>query len=167
VRAGSSGHVYGLGRAGERILSPARRYRSRWEPGPQFLAHTLGTTDLYVRLVDADRAGELELIDFVTEPACWRPFSDFAAGPATLKPDAFVVVGLADHEHLAFVELDLGTKGRGAIERRSPSTSATTPPAWSNAFRGPFRLWCGSLRRTHDEVVWPDGQTGADYQWRP
>lgn len=115
VRAGSSGHIYRLDVAGQHITQMQGRRRRPGEPGLPFVQHTLTIAELYVRLHEAARRGGVELIEYETEPDCWRPF--FGAGGARLrlKPDAFVRIGRGEFEDLWFVEVDGATHGTTAL----------------------------------------------------
>lgn len=124
VRAGSSGHVYALDAAGQRIASgcgPAggRKLRRPWTPGAAFVAHQLAVTEVYVSLREAERAGTFDLLDFWAEPLCWRTFTGLGGARTVLKPDAFVRVGLAKIEDLYFLEVDRATQSLPAIERKA------------------------------------------------
>jgi hypothetical protein len=123
ARSGSAGHVYTLTAKGRRLDAhfegrDIATNRGVYEPSLAFVAHTLAISDLYVALVDAERSGRLELIAFESEPACWRVYSDALAAPITLKPDAHVRVAAGDYEYASFVEVDCGTVGRAALERK-------------------------------------------------
>jgi hypothetical protein len=87
---GSKDYVYTLDIAGQHVAgltsSRPRRPYVWYEPN---VGHYLAVAELYVELVEAGRAGELTLLTFETEPYCWRAFEG-----RTLKPDAFVQVGL-------------------------------------------------------------------------
>jgi hypothetical protein len=120
VRAGSAGLIYTLDAAGQRALrlldhgqddGPARR---PWTPGQMFVAHTLAVSELYVRLREAERKQELELLDFRAEPACWQPTTTLG----TLKPDAFVLVAWGDVEDAWWVEVDQATESRTTLRRK-------------------------------------------------
>ena len=120
-RAGSSGTVYTLAPAGRRLLAHVSEHgaapsRSVHEPGLMFVAHTLAIADLYVALVEAERAGEIELLTFEAEPV--RTYMSPIGTTISLKPDAYVRLGVGEFEQLSFCELDLGTEGRGALERK-------------------------------------------------
>jgi len=124
TRAGSSGHVYAITAAGRRVNayrlgSGKPNNRGVHEPGQPFVAHTLAIVDLYVALVEAERAGTLELLAFETEPACWRSFNAVLGTAQMLKPDAHVRVGVGDYEYASFVEVDCGTEGKGALLRKA------------------------------------------------
>lgn len=124
VRAGSSGYLYALDVAGQRLTDqtgPARgqRLQRPWTPGTPFIAHTLLVTELYVALVEASRAPCFELLDFQTEPVCWRAFSGRGGGRVTLKPDAYVRVGSGDYEDHWFIEVDRGTEAPNTIQRKA------------------------------------------------
>lgn len=111
VRAGSRGYVYALGVTGQRILYPDRiRYRAPWTPQPSYLRHALNVSDLYVRLREAERSGDLELVAYDAEPRCWRSFAGPGGAMATLKPDAYIVCYQGDYEDRIFVEVDLSTE---------------------------------------------------------
>lgn len=123
VRAGSAGHVYGLDVAGQRLVAfwhgeGLVRSRSGLEPGTPFVRHTLAIAEHYVRLVEAERAGALELLAFSGEPDCWRRFTGLGGAALTLKPDAFVLLGVGDYEERSFLEVDCGTEGRAALARK-------------------------------------------------
>lgn len=123
VRAGSGGTVYALDVAGQRLASacgPAGgvRVRRPWTPGSPFLAHQLAVTELYVRLVEAGRRGQLEVLDFATEPACWRTFTGLGGARTVLKPDAFLRVGLGDFEDSYFLEVDRATHSGPNVARK-------------------------------------------------
>lgn len=129
---GSEGYRYRLGPNGQRLaqtweLLPTDRARHPLEPGERFLRHRLAVSELYVRLVEAERHGELVVRSFEAEPASWRTFSASFAGTRTLKPDAFFQVSLDDElDLLWFAELDLG------------SVSQTTRASQAEAYR---RYW--------------------------
>lgn len=123
VRSGSAGYVYALDVAGQRLASacgPAGgvRLRRPWTPGAAFVSHQLAVTELYVRLVEAGRAGRLEVLACDAEPLCWRRFTGLGGASVTLKPDAFVRIGLADVERFYFVEVDRNTQSGPAIARK-------------------------------------------------
>lgn len=119
VRKGSDGLVYALDIAGQRVVrlltgqdeSPARR---PWTPGLPFLAHTLAVAELYVRLQEAERTGQLELTDFRAEPASWYR----TASLGTLKPDAYVQIASLRNEDVWWVEVDLATESRTTLRRK-------------------------------------------------
>ena len=123
AHAGSSGYLYGLSAYGQRLLrtsGPAggSRRRRPWEPSHQFQDHVLAVSELYVRLVEATRAGGLEMAAFDAEPSCWRRYLGHGGEGLILKPDAFVIVARGDFEYCAFVEVDLGTESIATIRRK-------------------------------------------------
>ncbi len=114
VKAGSDGFAYRLGPGGQRLVDlwagrDESRRRRVHEPGERFLRHRLAVSDVYVRLHEANVAGQLVVNRFEGEPACWRRFSAPLRGLMTLKPDALVCVGVGEWELWWFVEIDLGT----------------------------------------------------------
>jgi hypothetical protein len=113
IRAGSHGFVYHVGVAGDRLLErPVRRSgRLRYEPSARFLAHRLAVADAHVSLIEADRDGQIEIVDNAVEPATWRSFTGLGAARRTLKPDLFAETATADDVVRAwFIEIDLGTE---------------------------------------------------------
>jgi hypothetical protein len=123
VRAGSAGTVYGLGPIGKRLIAYWQgeglpRVRAVHQPGPLFVRHTLAVAEQYVRLVEADRAGACELLAFDSEPTCWRSYTSAHGGLVTLKPDAYLRLGLGEFEQRSFIEVDCGSEGRGALSAK-------------------------------------------------
>ena len=124
TRAGSNGHLYAATAPGKRLLAywsgaGIASNRGAHEPGSAFASHTLAIADLYVSLVEAGRSGALELLDFETEPVCWRAYTTALGAQATLKPDALVRLAHGDYEYVSFVEIDCGTERRGALLRKA------------------------------------------------
>ena len=120
VRSGSSGFIYSLDIAGQHLVDSGGRRRSRQPvtPGLAFLQHALDVSELYVRLKESERAGDLELVEFDAEPACWRIYLGPHGRERVLKPDAYVVVAAGELEHHWFVEVDRATHGRTAFIRK-------------------------------------------------
>lgn len=123
VRAGSSGHVYYLGPVGQRVIAywngdGLARGRVRSEPGAPFVRHRLSVSEIYVAICERTRAGELEMLAFDVEPDCWRSSLSGLGATTTLKPDAFVRLGLGAYEDRWFVEVDLGTESRPVVRRK-------------------------------------------------
>lgn len=123
IRAGSAGHIYTLTGAGQRLAAithdtepPPRR--GLHEPGLAFVRHTLAIADLYVRLRETERSGSFDLLDFETEPGCWRSYTLPGGAVGILKPDALAVIGVGDWEERSWVEIDLATVASGALTRK-------------------------------------------------
>lgn len=122
-RSGSAGYVYALDVAGQRLASacgPAggNRIRRPWTPGLAFISHQLAVTELCVRLTERTRAGGFDLLEFWAEPMSWRTFTGLGGARTVLKPDAFARVGVGEHEHLCFVEVDRSTQSGPALARK-------------------------------------------------
>ncbi|KDA44510.1 replication-relaxation family protein [Frankia sp. BMG5.23] len=124
ARSGSEGHVYALGVAGQRAVplldaeedsanQPARPRRP-WTPGESFLKHTLAISELYVQLVEAQRAGHLTLLRFAAEAGAWWP--DGAGG--LVKPDASACVAFGDVEDSWFVEVERSRKSPETLRQK-------------------------------------------------
>jgi len=120
IRAGSEGHLYALSGLGQAVLGVGgpigRRRRPMGETKPWFQNHLLAVAELAVELTTHTRDGRVELLAFETEPACWRRFTGSGGQLITLKPDAFVRVGLGEYEQRAFIEMDLSTESLPTIE---------------------------------------------------
>jgi hypothetical protein len=118
VRAGSDGHIYALGIAGQRLVFPTRdRYRSPWTPQAFQLRHALAVTELYVGLRALEPPGLSAT--YVAEPACWRTFAGSSGGPQVLKPDAAVTVESPNFDDRYFIEVDRGTEASTRIASKA------------------------------------------------
>jgi Replication-relaxation len=116
---GNAGLVYYTGRAGVRLLAARGIHGPRVEiPGTLHLTHTLATTELALRLQEADRDGELEVIEVQQEPVCWRSYRSVMGAQRTIKPDLFIRVGAGTQEDRWMVELDLGSESGRTIARK-------------------------------------------------
>jgi hypothetical protein len=116
VRGGSTSLVFGLGPAGRRLLARlGYTTKGLGTPGDRHVTHTLAITELVVRLHEATLAGELDVIEMQTEPACWRGFLGAMGARFILKPDLFVRIGAGAFEDRWFIEVDLATEARGTI----------------------------------------------------
>jgi hypothetical protein len=122
VRAGASGFVYFDAPAAQRLVAywqgeGLRRPRAAYEPGRAFVAHRLAISEWFVRLSEAERNGQVELLAFDSEPAI--PFTGEGRGRGVLRPDARVRLGVGDVELHSFLEVDCGTEGRVALTRKA------------------------------------------------
>lgn len=117
-QSGSARQIWHLTPVGERLVRGTSQRRVR-EPSTAFLAHELGVAHTHLDLIDADRAGRLKLLDFTTEPTCWRQFRG-ASGVVTLKPDFFAAVRAHDdYESVLFGEYDRGTESVQTIVKKA------------------------------------------------
>jgi len=124
LRGGSDTLVYAVGRSGARLLAQRGQMPRRLgAPGQRHIAHTLTVCELVVRLHEADRTGDLELLEIQSEPACWRTFRGGMMGATriTLKPDLFLRIGVGAEgaaealEDRWAVEVDLASEHRGTL----------------------------------------------------
>jgi hypothetical protein len=118
VRAGSSSLVFALDTAGQQLVRltrdderPARR---PGEPSVVLLGHRLGVTEAYVSLTELSRAGDFELAEFTTEPACWWP----NGYGGWLKPDAYLRLAAKDYSDSWWLEQDMATEHLPVIKRK-------------------------------------------------
>jgi hypothetical protein len=156
-RGGSESYTWHVGPAGLRLLDRIGFTGKRLAaPSDRYVGHTLGITGLVVALTEADRAGSLELIEWQTEPACWRPFLGAGGARLILKPDLSVRIGAGRlHEDRWLVEWDMATEGpatlSGKVRRHLAYRASGTELGDSGV--DPRVLWLvpNALRA---EVVW-------------
>jgi hypothetical protein len=123
IQAGSSGYLYGLSTGGQRLLDgrgPAGGVRRRrpWEASTPFFDHVLAVSELYVRLREAERGDQFELLQFDAEPSCWRYWPDPSGSRSVVKPDAFVLTATGELVYPTLVEVDRATESRPIIRRK-------------------------------------------------
>jgi len=113
------------------------------QAGPSFQDHVLAVAETNVTLVDAERSGRIELLQFEAEPPCWRSFSGPGGQTVLLKPDAYLRLAIGELEHSAFVEVDLGTESAPTIARKCGVYAAYWRTGLEQGRRGvfPMVLW--------------------------
>jgi hypothetical protein len=153
VRAGSASFVYALGPVGWRVLDEDRRRVT--EPSPLFLDHALAVADAHVRLVAAERAGDLELLSVEVEPTCWRRFVGAGGARMTVKPDLSIVTAAGAFEDCWFLEIDRGSESPAAMARKCRTYEAYWQTGFEQERTGTFPL-----------VLWvaPDEKRGKRVQ---
>jgi len=116
LQAGSSSSTWMLTSTGQRLRS-IRDGRGAVgkvrEPGERFIAHYLAIADARLALVQAERAGQLLVIQSVIEPRAWRSFTTLGGGTEILKPDLAAITAPskdAEFEDHWFIEIDRGTE---------------------------------------------------------
>lgn len=120
VRGGSDTFIYAVGRSGAKLLERRGLVQRRLgTPGERHITHTLTATELTVRLYQADRAGELEVLEIQGEPACWRAFLAGLGARVTLKPDLFLRIGAGALEDRWMVEIDMATEHRSTLAAKA------------------------------------------------
>jgi len=117
LHAGSSSFTYGLTPKGGRAVSQGVGRGLAREPGLAFVRHTLAISEVVVQLHEAKRGGRLDGLELQPEPRSWRDLGGFEG--VKLKPDLFVLVGTGDIEHLAFLEIDLGSEHGPTLQRKA------------------------------------------------
>jgi hypothetical protein len=116
VRAGSAGLVLALGPLGPRVLRLSGRRRA-YEPTERFVDHTLAVSQLIVDVIVGSRSGQLDPLDWQSEPDCWRNF-DSLSGQQSVRPDAFLSLGVGAYELRWFIEVDRATESLPTILRK-------------------------------------------------
>jgi len=116
-RAGSRGFTYSLGPSGARLLAreSGAQVRRLATPGARYVTHVLSCTELVVRIEEAARRGDLDVIEIQGEPECWRGFLAGFGARRILKPDLFVRIGVGALEDRWMIEVDLATEARGTL----------------------------------------------------
>lgn len=121
VRAGSAGLVYSLDSRAYRIaelwqeepIDSPKRIRRPWTVGWPFVQHTQDVAELYVRLRERERNGELLVKRFAAEPACW-----YATEGGVIRPDAYAVWLAGKWEQHRWIEVDRATKSLPSVRRQ-------------------------------------------------
>jgi len=120
-KRGSSVAIYAVGIAGKRLLearhnddSSTKKPRRTPVPGERFTAHVLDISEVYVQLIEAARAGRLQVAEFVTEPAAWWP----NGRGGLLKPDAFTVLAGSAGKRAFWLEIDRATESVPTLGRK-------------------------------------------------
>lgn len=114
LKGGSASFNYVIGPAGRRLLDRHQR-QGWWEPSPRLIAHQLAVADVFVALVAASKADQLQLVRYAAEPECWRAIP---GGQEQLRPDLFVVLASGEYEYHWWLEIDQGNEHRATLERR-------------------------------------------------
>jgi hypothetical protein len=120
VRAGSAGLIYTLDTAGAWLVrlhaatTGQTAPRRPTQPGVAFTSHTLAVTELYVQLVEHARTGNVRLLAFDAEPACWWP--DDLGGH--LKPDAHTLLATDDYQDAWWIEIDQATETLPRLKKK-------------------------------------------------
>jgi hypothetical protein len=145
VRAGSAGFIYRIAPKGLQVLDllgdgSGASYRRRPEPSRHLGDHTLAGTELYVALVEAERAGRLEVLRHEPEPNCWRTYLGHGGQRVVLRPDGLVVTAAPEGqtEHWWFVEVDLGTEAPTTIRSKVHAYQAYAATGQEQAAHGVF-----------------------------
>jgi hypothetical protein len=143
------------------------RRRRPWEGSTIFFDHVLAVSELYVRSKEAERADELELLQFDAEPACWRYWTDASGARLVLKPDAFVVTAIGELVFPTFVEVDLSTESRTVIRRKAETYAAYWRSGVEQAATDVFPrvTWLVPNEHRLEQVVDALGRLPAD-TWR-
>jgi hypothetical protein len=146
LRGGSDTLVYAVGRSGARLLAQrGEAPRRLGAPGQRHIAHTLAVCELVVRLHEASRAGDLELLEIQSEPACWRTFRGGMMGArVVLKPDLFVRIGVGAEGVAEALE------DRWAVEVDLSSEHRSTLIAKAKRYHAHYRASTG----VHPRVLW-------------
>lgn len=154
--AGSYPSIYTLDRAALRLLDPERsRTRSPWVPSTPFLAHHLAVSEVYVSLSESARRGEVELLDFSTEPSCWRSWRTPLGVETDLKPDAHLIIGVDHDEAHWFVEVDRSTESIPRVTAKCRTYAAYWKTGIEESAAGVFPrvLWVVPNERRVDQVI--------------
>lgn len=117
VRAGSAGLVAAPGPLAGRVLHAGHARRRVYEPTARFFDHTLAIGQVVVDLTLAGRRGEIEFVEYVSEPACWRQFSSLG-GRRLLRPDLYLALGVEGYDLCWFCEIDRSSESVPTVLRK-------------------------------------------------
>jgi len=166
ARGGSGHFTYALDVAGQRLLTrdSGRSPRRPASLHPFTLRHGIAVGEVYVRLVEAERRGKPELVEFVGEPR--RSFAGRDGAPGILCPDAYVRVGVGPDEWVWFVEVDCGTEAPVTLARKCDAHRHYWQAGREIARQGihPRVLWLAPSDRRLKELVDVVSRQPADAQ---
>lgn len=166
---GSASYLFALDVAGQRLLGLKEGGKARRPavPGVPFRSHALAVSELFVRLVEAERRGQTELLDFQAEPDCWRRFPAPVGGTVTIKPDAYVRLGAGNYEDSFFLEVDQNSEGAGALRRQLDRYRAYWSSGTEQHARAVFPqiVWTAPDRKRHQQLTEACGAQPAE-SWR-
>ena len=117
ARSGSASFVYALTTLGQRVIRNDGPRRRLAEPSARFVDHTLTVAAVFVQINVHGRKMGWELLDWQSEPDCWRIVNTLG-GRVNLRPDFYVVLGVDGYELRWFVEIDRATEHLPAITRK-------------------------------------------------
>ncbi|PIF02665.1 MAG: hypothetical protein CR979_00980 [Propionibacterium sp.] len=126
-RSGSSGYIWHLTEAGQRLAGidpkdplPHLRPTNRWrEPSLTFLTHTLAVTEVRIIFEETSHNQPLKIVSVETEPACWRQHISDYGQTETLKPDIAIITKQANYEDHWWCEIDLGSENPARITQKA------------------------------------------------
>jgi hypothetical protein len=158
LQAGSASSIWMLTSTGQRLrnlragLGAVGRVR---EPGERFIAHYLAIADTHLALLQAGRAGQLELSEVQIEPACWRTYTGLGGSREVLKPDLYAVTLSGEYEDHWFIEVDRSTESIPTLLKQCQQYETYRRTGNEQQARGVFPL-----------VVWvvPDNSRQAKLQ---
>lgn len=145
VRAGSDSLVWHLAPTGFRLLTTYASTSDigglvEREPALRTVQHTLAVAEVAVRLREAERAGQVEVVALQPEPACWREHLTIAGTRTFLKPDLFTVTAASGSafEDLWFIEVDRDTESTATIARKAAAYDRYRQTGREQAVHGAF-----------------------------
>jgi hypothetical protein len=117
VRAGSAGIVVAPGPLAGRVLRSGRPRHRTYEPTSRFFDHTLAISQLVVDLAVAARTGQIESVEYESEPKCWRQFNAIS-GRRDLKPDLLLALGVEGYDLRWFCEIDRSSESLPTVLKK-------------------------------------------------
>ncbi|MFF7525951.1 replication-relaxation family protein [Streptomyces pseudovenezuelae] len=120
AKRGSTPYLYTLDKKGQELAKTSGRTRPPFSGYKPTLDHLLAIVDVYVDLVEADRAGRFTLTCYESEPYCWRDYNG-----QKLKPDAFSQITLTHPsgrrlQGSFFIEVDRANEHGAKIDNKLP-----------------------------------------------
>lgn len=144
IRRGSTGFIWHLDVAGERLTRPHGAPRRHvGDPSTTFLEHTLQVTDTVVALHELTRHGDLTLVGLLVETAAWRSFLTGYGTTTVLKPDLYAHLATDEYDDHWYLEVDRGTESLPVLLQKSRLYAAYKATGRAQAEHGVFPrvLW--------------------------
>jgi Replication-relaxation len=99
------------------LVESGQDRHGHWQPSRTFLDHFLAIADLFVSVMAASNAGQLQLVRYETEPKTWRTIPGYGMSD-TLRPDLLLVLGHGELEYHWRIEVDLASEHAATIQRK-------------------------------------------------
>lgn len=110
-------------------------YQAQGSRSRTYREHRLAIAELYVRIVEAERAGQFRLVEFACEPGSYRRI-----GTLELKPDAALRLSRGEARRHVFIELDRATETAAQITSKL-TTYAAAERSWPTGSAFPLVLF--------------------------
>lgn len=157
VRQGSSGFIWHLDVAGERLTrqKDAPRRHVGGDLSTAFVDHTLAVTETVVALHESTQETGLRLSTVLVETAAWRSYLNRHGVATILKPDLFVTLSTPEYDDHWYIEVDRGTEHLPVLLQKCRAYTAYKATGRAQAEHGVFPrvLWIVPTPRRVDRLT--------------